>query len=213
MLPRPAGEYRTDTAVPSIPAMSELTGDEWAAVLVSHQWPGSPALATLSAAAASRRAVGSAFHGYADALRSVTESLLSDQRGDAADGIRAAFRGGEDHAREVAERNDAKTAALTSAHRCAAELRSALREIADRGSSRIRAITEGHDPAAVKAARIAEAIKAAQHDADTRAALCMQEIYGSIQTVLDSCGADTSAREFARSHSTGPQASDGDCGG
>lgn len=194
MLPRPQGEYRADTGVPSIAGMSELTGDEWATVLVGHQWPGSAALAALSAAAASRRDLSSRFHDYADVMRSAT-AVLSDQQGDAADGIRAAFRGGEDHARAVAERNAAKAAALTHAHRCVAELRSALGEIADRGSRQIRSIAGGADP--WQAARIAEVIAAARADADGRTALCLQEVYGSIQIVLDACGADVSAREFA----------------
>lgn len=174
--------------------MSELTGDEWTSVLVGHQWPGSAALAILSAAAASRRELSNSFHGYADVLQSVT-AFLSGQQGDTADGIRAAFRGGEDHARAVAERNCAKAAALTHAHRCVAELRSALGEIADRGSTQIRSITEGPDTA--KAARITEVIQEARAEADRRAALCIQEVYGSIQTVLDACGSDVSAREFA----------------
>lgn len=173
--------------------MSELAGDEWAETLVGHQWPGSSALATLSAAAASRQSVGSSFHGYADVLGSVTDAL-SDQQGEAADGIRASFRAGAEHARGVAERNAAKTAALTHAHRCTTELRSALREIADRRAGQIRSILDGRDP--MKAERVAEVIAAARTEADGRAALCMQEVYGSIQAVLDACGAEISAREF-----------------
>lgn len=196
MLPRVEGEYRADACVPSIAGMSDPTGDEWTAVLVGHQWPRSEALAALSAAAASRHEVGNAFHGYADVLQSAT-GALSDQRGDAADGIRSAFLDGQDHARAVAERNAAKATALTQAHRCVAGLRSALGEIADRGSAQARAIIDGHDPAPVKAARIAEVIQTARTEADGRAASSMQEVYGSIQTVLDACGADISAREFA----------------
>lgn len=193
--------------------MTELTGDQWAAVLVGHQRPGSSALAVLSAAAESRRAIGSAFHDYADVLRSVTDSVLCDQIGDTADGIRAAFRDGENHARTVAERNAAKTAALVHAHRCAAELRSTLREIAERGVGQIRSIIDGPDAASVKAARIAELVRAAQSEADVRAASCIQEIYASIQTVLDSCGAQGCAREFARAYGAAPDELRGHSGG
>ena len=194
MLARPTGEYRADACLPSITAMSEPTGDQWAAILVGHQWPGSPALETIMTAAVSRRAISRAFHDYADVLRSAAMPL-SDQRGDTADGIRASFRGGADHARAVAERNAAKTTALEQAHGCAAALRSALQEIADRGSGLIRAITDGDEP--LKDERIAAVVAAARAEADGRAALCLQEIYGSIQTVLDACGAGVSAHEFA----------------
>lgn len=72
------------------PLMSDLPGDPWAALLVGHHWPrfvrsGDP----LSAAAASRHAVGASFHGYADALRSVADTVLSDREGHTADGVRA----------------------------------------------------------------------------------------------------------------------------
>ncbi len=196
MVPRCSGEYRADTSVPSIAAMSDLTGDEWAAVLVGHQWPGSSALTTLSAAAASRREVGSAFHGYADVLCSVADSVLSDQRGDAAESIRESFRAGADHARRVGERNAAKADALARAQRCAAQLRSALAEIADRRARQIHSIIDGDDPAPAKTARIAEVVQEAQTEADSRSALCMQEIYGSIQAVLDACGTDIPARRY-----------------
>lgn len=193
MLPRLPGEYRADACVPSIAGMTELARDEWAQALVGHQWPGSSALATLSAAAASRQSVGSAFHGYADMLGSVT-GVLSDQQGEAGDGIRASFRAGADHARGVAERNAAKNAALTHAYRCTAELRSVLLEIADRRAGQIRSILDSPDP--MKPARVAAVIAAARTEADSRAAQCMQEVYGSIQAVLDACGAEISAREF-----------------
>ncbi|MGV0991328.1 MAG: hypothetical protein ACOYBX_09780 [Mycobacterium sp.] len=184
--------------------MSDLPGDPWAALLVGHQWPGSSALAILSTAATSRHSVGISFHGYADALRSVSDTVLSDQEGDTADGIRASFRHGEGHARGIAERNSAKKAALDRAHRCASELRSALAEIADRGGEQIRVILNGKEPAAAKVAGIAAVARAAQSEADARAALCMQDVYGSIQTVLDTCGHDCSARQFAHTHGVGP---------
>lgn len=176
--------------------MTELTGDGWAAALVGHQWPGSSALDILSAAAVSRRSACNAFHDYADVLRSAAD-VLSDQRGDTADGIRAAFRGGEDHARAVAERNAAKTAALTQAHGYASALRSALQEIAERGSRLIRSILDGDEPAPVKTARIAEVVAAAQTEADGRAALCLADLRRSIQAVLDASGADMSVHGFS----------------
>lgn len=182
--------------MPSIPGMSELTGDEWSATMVGHQWPGASALITLSDAAASRQSAAEAFHGYADGLGSVT-GALRDQQGEAAESIRAAFRDGEDHARAVAERNAAKSAALTRAHHTVSALRSALWEIAERGRGQIRMIIDGDDPAPVKTARIAEVVAAARTEADGRAGLCAHEVYGSIQAVLDACGASLSAREFS----------------
>lgn len=184
--------------------MSDLPGGQWAHVLVGHQWPSSSAMAVLSAAVASRHAVGASFHSYADVLRSVSQTLLTDQEGVAADNIRASFRGGEEHARAVAERNAAKKEALDCAHRRASELRSALTEIADRGAGQIRSIIAGEDPAPAKIARVVEVVLAAQTDADARAAMCMQEIYGSIQSVLDTCGPTTSARQFAHGHGVEP---------
>ena len=184
--------------------MSDLPGGQWAPVLVGHQWPGSSALAVLSAAVASRHAVGTSFHSYAEVLRSVSQTVLAEQEGVAADNIRASFRGGEEHARAVAERNAAKREALECAHRRASELRSELTEIADRGSRQIRSIVAGEDPAPAKIARVVEVVIAAQTDADARAAICMQEIYGSIQSVLDICGPMTSARQFAHGNGVGP---------
>ena len=184
--------------------MSDLPGGQWGPVLVGHQWPGSSALAVLSAAAASRHAVGTSFQSYADVLRSVFHTVLADQEGAAAENIRACFRGGEEHARAVAERNAAKRVALDCAHRRVSELRSALTEIAERGSSQIRSIIAGADPAQAKVARIREVVLAAQTDADAHAAMCMQEVYGSIQGVLDTCGPATSARQFAHTHGVGP---------
>lgn len=189
--------------------MSDLPGDQWAPLLVGHQWPGSSALAVLSAAAASRQAVGTSFHSYADALGSVAQTVLADQEGAAAENIRAAFRGGEEHARAVAERNAAKKEALDCAHRRASELRSALTEIADQGSRQIRSIIAGEDPTPAKISRIVEVVLAAQTDADARAAMCAQEIYGSIQGVLDTCGPTISAREFAHAHGAGPHSPPG----
>ena len=184
--------------------MSDLPGDRWAPVLVGHQWPGSSALAILSAAAASRHAVGTSFHSYSDVLRSISQTVLADQEGAAAENLRASFRGGAEHAHAVAERNAAKKEALDGAHRRASELRSALSEIADRGSRQIRSIIAGEEPAPAKIARVVEVVLAAQTDADARAAMCMQEVYGSIQSVLDTCGPQTSAREFAHTHGVGP---------
>lgn len=184
--------------------MSELPGGQWGPVLVGHQWPGSSTLAVLSAAAASRRAVGTSFQSYADVLRSVSQTVLGDQEGAAAENIRACFRGGEEHARAVAERNTAKMEALDRAHRRAVELRSALTEIAEQGSRQIRSIIAAEAPAQIKIDRIVEVVLAAQTDADSRAALCLQEVYGSIQAVLDSCGPSISAREFAHAHGVGP---------
>lgn len=186
--------------------MSDLPVDPWAAILVGHQWPGSSALATLSAAASSRHSVGAAFHGYADALRSVSDTVLSDQHGATAESIRASFRTGEGHARGIADRNTAKKAALDRAHRCVSELRAALAEIADRGTRQIHSIQDGSESAAVKIAAIVAVVQAAQTDADTRAALCLQDVYGSIQTVLDTCGHDSSARQFADTHGVGQRA-------
>ncbi|MGI9163520.1 MAG: hypothetical protein ACR2JI_11470 [Mycobacterium sp.] len=186
--------------------MSDLPGDQWAPVLVGHQWPNSSALAVLSAAVASRHTVGASFHSYADVLRTISQTVLADQEGVTAENIRASFRDGEEHARAVAERNAVKKEALDCAHRRASELRSALTEIADRGSRQIREIIAGEDPAPAKIARVVEVVLAAQTDADTRASMCMQEIYGSIQSVLDTCGPTTSARQFAHGHGVEPDA-------
>ncbi len=185
------------------PLMSDLPGDPWAALLVGHHWPGSSALAILSAAAASRHAVGASFHGYADALRSVADTVLSDQEGHTADGVRTSFRSGETHARGVAERNTAKREALTRAQHCASELRSTLAEMADRGGRQIRTIVGGKEPAPAKVSAIVDVVRAIHTEADARAAVCMQEIYGSIQSVLDTGGSPISARQFAHRHGVG----------
>lgn len=187
------------------PVMSDLPGGRWAALLVGRHWPGSPALATVSAAAASRRAVSASFDGYADALRSVAGTVLSDQEGATATAVRKSFLDGAEHARGVAERNDAKQEALSQARRCASELRCALAEIAERGARQIDAIIAGTGSGSEKTAGILAVVSASHAEADTRTALCLGDVYGHIQTVLDSCGQQISARQFAHAQGVTPQ--------
>lgn len=185
--------------------MSDLPGGQWAALLVGRHWPDSCALAAVSAAAASRLAVSASFDGYADTLRTVAGTVLSDQEGATADGVRKSFLDGAEHARGVAERNAAKQEALSRAHRCASDLRCALAEIADRGGRQIDAIIAGTGSGSEKTAAILAVVSESHAEADARAALCLGEVYGHIQTVLDAGGQQTSARQFAHAQGVAPR--------
>lgn len=149
--------------------------------------------------------MSSAFDSYADTLRVVAGTVLHDQEGATADSVRTSFRGGEEHARGVAERNGVKHQALVRAHRCASELRCALAEIAERGGRQIDSILGGPGSSSEKTAGILAVVRASHAEADASAALCLADVYGHIQSVLDACGQQTSARQFAHAQGVAPQ--------
>ena len=194
------GEYRPGKHADTIRAMPDLPSGEWSHLLVGHQWPGSGSLAILSAAAADRAALGSAYDGYADTLQSVRTATLAAQEGMAAESARRSFRLGEAKARDIAARSLAKQKSYTSAHQWVSELRSDLEAIAAGGNSEIRRILGSNDPAPQKISAIVQTVTQAQQQANTRAATCCANLCDAIQTILTAGDAGTSARELARSN-------------
>ena len=180
--------------------MPDLPSGEWSALLVGHQWPGSASLATLRAAATDRAAMGSAFDGYADALRSVRTESLAGQEGHTAENTREAFSRGESLARDVAARNLAKERSYTVAHEWITVLRSDLETIAAGGNSAIRKILDTNSPAPQKISAIVQTVTAAQEQANARAASCCANLYDAIHTVLAAGKGTASARGLARLH-------------
>jgi len=180
--------------------MPDLPGGDWSQLLVGHQWPGSATLSTLGAAATDRAAVGSAYDGYADLLRSIHTGSLAAQEGLAAESARQSFRLGETQARDIAARNLAKQMSYASAQQWVHDLRSDLASIAAAGDAAIRRILDSSDPTPQKISAITQTITEARQHANIRAAACCANVCDAIQTVLTAAGAGTSARALARSH-------------
>jgi hypothetical protein len=180
--------------------MPDLPSGDWSQLLVGHQWPGSATLSTLGAAATDRAAVGSAYDGYADLLRSIHTGSLAAQEGLAAESARQSFRLGETRARDIAARNLAKQMSYASAQQWVHDLRSDLASIAAAGDAAIRRILDSSDPTPQKISAITQTITEARQHANIRAAACCANVCDAIQTVLTAAGAGTSARALARSH-------------
>ena len=175
----------------------DMPAGEWSALLVGHQWPGSAALVTLTAAAASRAATGGAHEGYADLLRANRTQILAAQAGLAADAARDSFQSGESRAREIAARAAAKRDSYEYAHRCAAQLRADLEAIAANGNAAIRAIQDSDQPVAAKVSAIVQTVTDAQQQANAKAAAHSANLFDAIQQVLTARDAGVSARQFA----------------
>ena len=180
--------------------MPDLPSGDWSQLLVGHQWPGSATLSALGAAATDRAAVGSAYDGYADLLRSIHTGSLAAQEGLAAESARQSFRLGETRARDIAARNLAKQMSYASAQQWVHDLRSDLASIAAAGDAAIRRILDSSDPTPQKISAITQTITEARQHANIRAAACCANVCDAIQTVLTAAGAGTSARALARSH-------------
>ena len=180
--------------------MTDAELDGWGFLLVGHQWPTSTSLGTVSAAAASRGTVATAFENYAQLLQSIRSGPLADQRGVTAEDALEAFQHGRDRALDVSEKNVSKRTAYEGALQSANELRSALSSIAQEGKSQIRNIETSNDPLPVKVSKIVDVVVNAQSDADTRAATHSDNVFNSIQQVLNKSGFDTPARQFSAQH-------------
>jgi len=178
--------------------MPDLPSGEWSPLLVGHQWPGSPSLAILRAAAADRAALSVAYDGYADTLRLVRTGALADQEGSTAESARRSFGLGESRARDIAARNRGKERSYTDAHDWITGLRSDLEAIAADGNSEIRRILDTNGPAPQKISAIVQTVTAAQEQANARAASCCANLCDAIHTVLAAGNGTTTARGLAR---------------
>jgi len=180
--------------------MPDLPSGEWSALLVGHQWPGSPSLATLRVAATDRAALGVAYDGYADTLRSVQTGALAGQEGLTAESTRRSFGLGESRARDIAARNLAKGRSYAVAGEWVTALRSDLAAIAADGNSEIRRILDTNSPAPQKISAIVQTVTTAQEQANARAASCCANLRDAIHTVLAAGHGTASARGLARLH-------------
>ena len=180
--------------------MPDLPSGEWSPLLVGHQWPGLPSLATLRVAATDRAALGVAFDSYADALRSVQTGALADQEGLTAESTRRSFGLGESRARDIAARNLAKGRSYTIAEEWVTALRSDLAAIAADGNSEIRRILDTDGPAPQKISAIIQIVTAAQEQANAKAASCCANLCDAIHTVLAAGNGTATARGLARLH-------------
>ena len=194
------GEYRAAGCADTIRAMPDLPSGEWSPLLVGHQWPGSPSLAILRAAAADRAALGVAYDGYADNLRSVRTGALAGQEGLTAESTRQSFGLGESRARDIAARNLAKGRSYTIAEEWVTALRSDLEAIAADGNSAICRILDTNSPAPQKISAIVQTVTAAQEQANAHAASCCANLRAAIHTVLAAGNGTTTARGLARLH-------------
>jgi hypothetical protein len=180
--------------------MPDLPSGEWSSLLVGHQWPGSPSLAILRAAATDRAALGVAYDGYADDLRSVRTGALAGQEGLTAESTRRSFGLGESRARDIAARNLAKGQSYTVAAEWITALRSDLESIAADGNSEIRRVLDTNSAAPQKISAIVQTVTTAQEQANARAASCCAKLRDAIHTVLAAGNGTASARSLARLH-------------
>ncbi|WP_343600381.1 hypothetical protein [Mycobacterium sp.] len=180
--------------------MTDVPPGHYSAVLVGHVWPSNSSLDVIRQASAAVAGTAAAYHRLREQLRQTRIGPLADQTGVTADDVCGAFERGEAHARDIAEKHDAKRAAFDGAHDAAAELRSQLAAIADDGNARISRIHHSKDPLPDKIDQIVDTVLQCQGRATAAAAPYGQDILGAVQRVLDRAGVDTSARQFAAAH-------------
>lgn len=180
--------------------MSDLPAGRWSAILVGHQWPGAAVLASLRGGEGNRTRLAGAYEDYGNALQALRNGQLAAQEGMTADDLRRAFLDSETRARAIAANALTKLQAYRSARRSVEELRAALTDIAIAGNTSIQQIVESTAPATEKVAAITDTVAAAQRDANSRAALYCANMLDDLQSVLNSSGADVSARHFAHAN-------------
>jgi hypothetical protein len=200
------------TAIPSANAAEDVRADGWVAgmtdfppgqyshLLVGHVWPSGANVVVVEGASAHFGNAAAAYHHAADQLRAARFGPLGDQHGVTADDTRETFQRGENHARNVAEKNETKKAAFDSAHNAVSELRRELTTIAREGDNQIRQVLDRDDPLAARVDRVAGVVVDCQTRATAKAATYGEDVLNSIQKVLETEGSGQSARQFAAAY-------------
>ncbi|MBY0441396.1 MAG: DUF5631 domain-containing protein [Mycobacteriaceae bacterium] len=136
---------------------------------------------------------------FEDQLRQARFGPLAGQEGLTAHDLRDTFQRGEEHAREVVEKNENKKSAYDSAYESTKELRSILTEIAQTGNCKIGEIKNSKEPIPIKIEKITEIVCECQARASSEAAKFGDTILAATQKILDREGISISARQFAKS--------------
>jgi hypothetical protein len=189
----------SDVSLPDAP-ISDVPPGRYSPILVGHVWPSGSNLAAVRNASATFVDTAMAYRRLQDQLRRDRFGPLADLGGVTANDVRDAFQRGEYHAGNLAEKNEAKQAALVAAGDAAGELRAELSTIAKEGDDRIGRIQDCDDSFPAKIDRIAAVVVECQTRANARAATYGEDIFAAIQQVLDSQGVDKSARQLAEDH-------------
>lgn len=175
-----------------------LPPGEWSALIVGDQWVDDPDLMVLLHSISSREEVNTGYSLFADMLRNTQLTTLAEQQGYTADDLRSAFRHGEEQARQVAAKNEAKVSAYRNTYDNIVCLRQDLTALAAEGNQRIRSIQDSKEPVAVKVPQIIAAIHQYRALAGITAAKCSGSVFDAIQKLLDAEGTGQSARQFAQ---------------
>ena len=182
----------------------DLPSGDWTALLIGDQWPSYTSLEAMFASAGARQRSAQEFEQYAQLLAAIRGQSLASQEGLTAEDTRATFMVNENHARDIATSNSAKSKSYAAAHRAGSELRGALRELASEGNNRIDAVNKSKITLPEKIAQILEIITDIRTRAFGKAATCAGEIYSEIQKTLAAQGIDTPPRVFAASKGVKP---------
>ncbi|MBI2703009.1 DUF5631 domain-containing protein [Mycobacterium gordonae] len=180
--------------------MTDFPPGEWSPILVGDQWPDDNDLQALERAENSRQRINNSYQHFCDLLRQARTSQLSSQTGRTAQDLRDTFSNGEDHARRIAEKNEAKMSSYASALASARSLRQDLASVAADGNKEIESIKTSNEAATMKETRIIEAISRYRTLANLAAAKYSGNVLDAIQRILDAEGHGISARKFLQSH-------------
>jgi hypothetical protein len=126
--------------------MTSFPPGEWSQILVGDQWPDDQDLAAVQHGRTNRRSIKDKLIDFAESLHHARTGPLTDQQGHTADDLRNAFCRGEDHAREVADKNGTKASAYETAYDCTLSLQHDLTSLANDGNRQIKEIQESKEP-------------------------------------------------------------------
>jgi hypothetical protein len=173
---------------------------EWSISLVGDQWPDDEDVIALSHGKINRENIKTGFTNFADMLRNAQTGPLAEQQGHTADDLRNAFRQGENHARQVAEKNGVKESAYGTAHDSMVSLQHDLTDLAEMGNKQIKEIQDSKEPMEAKVTQIVAAIHQYRALSDMAAAKYAGNVFDAMQRILDAEGTGQSARQFAQAH-------------
>jgi Family of unknown function (DUF5631)/Family of unknown function (DUF5632) len=173
---------------------------EWSSVLVGDQWPYDQDILELSHSKINRGNIKTGYVHFADMLCNAQTGPLAEQQGHTADDLRNAFRQGENHARQVAEKNGVKESAYGTAYDSMLSLQHDLTGLAEEGNKQIKEIQDSKQPAEAKVTQIVAAIHQYRALANLAAAKYGGNVLDAIQRVLDEQGTGQSARQFAQAY-------------
>lgn len=119
---------------------------KWPPLLVGLVWPYDATLAAINAGKTNRANIQTAYDNFADQLRSARLGPLSRQEGVTADDITDAYSRGEQHARQIAQKNGVKKSSYATGYDSGESLQQELHELALQGGSELEQIENSDEP-------------------------------------------------------------------